>query len=139
MASRPRSEHAREAVALLLARGLTQRQAAQKAGVSEKSIHNWLHTPEFAAQVAELRGRLVSDAVAVLSGLSRRAAARLGRLIGSENERVALRASVSVIEMMIKLREHVDLAERMTALEALLRDQGAAPASVIKPRGESSP
>jgi hypothetical protein len=51
-----------------------------------------------------------------------RAAKRLGQLLRSTDERVALAAARSVLELGTRLREAVEWEERLTSLEERIKD-----------------
>lgn len=84
------------------------------------------------ARVAEIRRDLVREAVGVLSSLSADAARVLGRLmqpslepVGEDDDRVPPHvrhaAARSILEMGPKLRQELDLDERVRRLEEALK------------------
>jgi transposase len=111
----------REVLALHLARGLTVRKAAEKAQVSERTAYNWRKEKSFSARVRELRTELFAEAAGRLAGLNGRAAAKLGKLLKSANERVSLQAAVKVLELGSRLRDDVDFDARLAEVERLLK------------------
>jgi hypothetical protein len=116
----------REEVALLLASGRSAEQAAASAGVGRRTVQRWLaKNPAFAARVAELRAELFKLSAGLLSRNTRRAAVRLGRLIKSEDERVALAAARWVLTLARTTLEAVEFEERLAAVERPLRAKGA--------------
>ena len=100
----------KEAAALLLAVGRSVRAVAREAGVSERTIRNWQAEESFAARVLALRSEVFTRAVAVLCGASTKAAAKLRRLLKSEDERIGLGAARAILEAAPKLREADELA-----------------------------
>jgi hypothetical protein len=108
----------REAIALLLALGRTQKQAAAEAKVSERSVYNWLAEEPFRRRVQELQSEVFAQTVGRLAGVGGKAADTLERLLDSHNESVALGAAKAVLECGPRLREAVVLEQRMKALEA---------------------
>jgi hypothetical protein len=97
----------------------TGRDAAKKAGVSEKTLYGWLADPAF-------RGALRSAEAEVLDTVTRRlgvgqalALDTLEKLIQSaRHESTKLTACVSWLNMFVKYRDMKDIDERLTALEA---------------------
>jgi hypothetical protein len=116
----------REEIALLLASGQNVTRAAGRAGVSKQTVHRWLaKDPTFAARVVELRAEMFKLSAGLLSRNTRRAALQLARLIKSEDERVALAASRSVLTLTRTTLEAVEFEERLAAVERRLRAKGA--------------
>jgi transposase-like protein len=113
----------REAAALLLAVGRSVRAAAREAGCSERTINNWQGEEAFAARVLALRSEVFTRAVAVLCGASTKAAAKLRRLLRSDDDRIGLGAARAILEAAPRLREAGELAERVEELEKRLRDK----------------
>lgn len=58
-----RSAEAREAAALALARGATEKDAAKEAGISPDTLSEWRRQPEFMARVKELRAKATTSAL----------------------------------------------------------------------------
>jgi transposase-like protein len=113
----------REAAALLLAVGRSVRAAAREVGCSERSICNWQSEEAFAARVRVLRSEVFTRAVAVLCGASTQAAAKLRRLLKSDDERIGLGAARAILEAAPRLREAGELAERVEELEKRLEEK----------------
>jgi hypothetical protein len=108
-----------EAVALLLASGRSEDEAAERARCGSRTIRKWLHgQPAFPRRVAALRAAMTSQALGRLTAAMSRAADTLDTLASSaESETVRLGAARSVIELAVRLRETVELEERVAALE----------------------
>jgi transposase-like protein len=110
----------REAAALALARGLTFAGAALEVGVSERTLYRWREDKTFSGRIHQIRADLFAQAAGKLSQLAGKAAERLGELVDSDNPAVALGACRTVLEAGLRLREALDLEERLTALESHL-------------------
>jgi phage terminase small subunit len=111
-----------KAIAALLT-GATMPEAARQAGIGERTLFRWQNDPTFKAELDRQRRQLAEQALSSLQGLTDRAVARLGRLIDSESESVALRACQFVLE---QAREHIelhDLAERVADLESMTEEE----------------
>jgi hypothetical protein len=113
----------REAAALALAIGRSLRAAARDAAVSERTLRTWASETDFAARVRVLRSEVFTRAVAVLCGASTQAAAKLRRLLKSDDERIGLGAARAILEAAPRLREAGELAERVEELEKRLAEK----------------
>ncbi len=121
---RPRSKEAREVVAVALATGGTVREVAAVAGVGERTIRSWLKNQLFVRRVARLRAEAVAAGVNRLAdGMSRATGVLMG-LLNSDNDRVRLAAAKSVIELVLKARQVLELEARIDQLEEQLLNRG---------------
>ena len=107
-----------------LAAGLTNRQAAKEAGVSERTVVRRLGDPKFRQQIVEARSATVEQASARLTAASLMAIQTQLQLLGAGSERVRLGTARAILEMGVKFRETEELEakirafqERLTALE----------------------
>lgn len=108
-----------EAAALALAGGATIGQAARRARAGERTVKTWLHDqPAFGRRVTELRAEMTERALGRLVDGMTSAADTLRGLLAAESEMVRLSAARAVIEIGNKLRETVELEQRIAALEA---------------------
>jgi hypothetical protein len=115
--------NADEALALALASGQTLR-AAAAAGVAERTATRRWADPAFRRRVSELRGELVAQALGGVADGMADAAATLRALLGADSENVRLGAARALLELGVKLRENVELQERLQALEKLVAGKG---------------
>jgi len=109
----------------LLAAGRGTAQAAAGLGVSRRTILRWSKAREFAARVTDLRAGLCKRSGGVLARCTTHAASRLGRLLESEDDRVALGAARSVLGLTKTLQEAVEFEQRLASIEQQLRATGA--------------
>ena len=109
--------HADDAIVLALASGLTQVHAAERAGVSEKTVRTRLADPVFKQRVAEVRSQMVERTMAALTASGMAAVQTFLQLLQAESESVRLGAATKLIELAAKLRESYDLEARLAALE----------------------
>ncbi len=108
-----------EAAAALLAGGLTLAEACRRGKVGLTTLKRWQREPAFARRVNEIRSEMTGRAVGVLAETMAGAADTLRFLArNAKQEAVRLAAARSVLELGVKLRESLDLAERVAALEA---------------------
>jgi hypothetical protein len=114
-----------DTLAVSLAAGQTLREAAKAAGVSERTATNRWAEPGFKARVCTLRAEAVSRALGRLSETMTTAADTLAALLSDQDARVRLGAARAVIELGVRLREGVELEQRITELESRLREREA--------------
>jgi len=101
-----------------LARGRTHEQAADDAGVSVRTVSRRLTDPTFKLWVHEARRELLTVATSRLCDAAGDAIDVLRALINdSESEHVKLGAARSLLQLLLPLREQLDLEERILALE----------------------
>lgn len=108
------------ALLLALAAGQTVRDAAQLAGVSEKTAARRLADPAFRRRMAALRAEMVARALGRMAEGMADAADTLRRLLTADADTIKLGAARSLLELGSKLRESVELEERLQTLEKRL-------------------
>jgi hypothetical protein len=113
-------KNADEALALALAAGQTLRAAAEVAGISERTATRRRANPAFRQREAELRAGMVQRALGKLADGMAEAADRLRELLRADSESVCLGAARALLELGVKLRESVELEQRLAALEERL-------------------
>ena len=119
--ARGRRRKADAALVLALACGASPENAAQKAGVSERTAYRRLADPAFRAQVGEARADMVRRAAGMSTAASLASMKTLTALQESAtSEAVRLGAARAVIELSCKLRESAELLERVVAVEGRL-------------------
>lgn len=123
MAHRGR-RNADEALALAVATGQSLRVAAQTAGIGERTASRRWADPIFRGRVNELRGELVQRSLGRLADGMSEAADVLRGLLAAESESVRLGAARSVLELGVRLRESVELEQRLRDLEERSADNG---------------
>lgn len=108
-----------------LANGSTYAQAAQQAGVSERSIYGWLKRPEFQEAVKRQRGQVLDDLDGRLTGLAGKATETLENLLDSaEAGGVRLSAAKAVLDYHLRVHELAAIEKRLAALEDLADAHG---------------
>ena len=107
-----------DALLLALAGGVAVAEAARRAGVSERTAFRRLADPEFKRRLAQVRDKMLDDAVGQLAHNSGTAVETLTKLCtDGQSESVRLMAARSLLELAPRLRASVELGARMTALE----------------------
>ena len=125
--SRPVAPEKDSVLALALSAGATTATAAEEAGVSQRTAQRKLADPEFRRQVAQLRAELMSRALDHMTKNMTRAADVLAGLLDEQNPAMRLRAARSLLTLGLRLRDSIDLNDRIRDLEEeLARKTGGA-------------
>jgi hypothetical protein len=114
-----------DVLALALARGATRQEAANVAGVSERTVYVRLNDPRFRLRVAEFRRAMIDGAIGKLEVIADKAADVLGQLLEEESPSTRLRAATAILDQLTRLREHVELSERVEELENRTQSQAS--------------
>jgi hypothetical protein len=147
-AARPGRSAADAALALAFAAGKTLAEAAQAAGISERTASRRRADPDFAARVGDLRTEMVRRAVGKLADGMAEAAEVLRGLLGARSESVRLAAARTILELGSSLRQMEDLDDldaRLRALECppdpeeVTRDEPQALSQPDGPQGGPQP
>jgi hypothetical protein len=103
-----------------LASGCTIEAAASASGAAVRTIKSWLAgLPGFRARFDQLRGEMTAHALGRLISSMTVASKTLAFLCRkAQSETVRLGAARAVLEMAVKMRETVELEERIAKLEA---------------------
>ncbi len=110
-------KNADDLLAVTLAAGKTVGESAQAAGVSPRTVDRRLQDPEFRKRLSRLRGEMVSRALGKLTDTTAAAADALKCLLSADSETVRLGAAKAILELGLKIRESVELEDRLRALE----------------------
>jgi hypothetical protein len=121
-----------------LACGASPASAAQRAGVSARTVFRRLEQPQFCQRVEKIKQEMTERTSAMLTAMGVESCRGLHELFDRSNPPfVRLAAFRMTLAMGFKLREQVDLTRRVSALEAERDDnKGAAPSDT--PGGASS-
>jgi hypothetical protein len=116
-----RKKKADDGLVLALACGASPEGAAQKSGLSLRTVYRRLAEPAFRQQVNQVRAEMVRRAAGLFTAAGMAAIKTFTTLQESAtSEAVRLGAARAIIELGCKLRETVEMTERMAALEARL-------------------
>jgi hypothetical protein len=109
-----------------VATGNTLRDAALAVGIGERTAARRWADPDFRRRVSELRGEMVGRSLGRMANGMSEAANELRRLLCARSEAVRLGAARSLLELSVKLRDSVDLEQRLASLEERLSYMGKA-------------
>lgn len=119
-----------DVLALHLAAGLTIANAAEHAGVCERTARRRLKDPKFRKSLDTVKREIVGRAVALLSNGMAQAAERLIGMVDSTDDKISLTASKAVLEIGMRFRQAEeierklqDLSRRINALSKAERSQ----------------
>lgn len=108
-----------------LAGGATAKEAADLAGVGERTVVRRQGDPAFRQRVEAAQREMLATATTNLAGASVEAVETLRKLLrGSMPPAVKLGASRAILELGAKLREAQELEARIAALEERIEQQG---------------
>lgn len=114
---------ARAKAVVLLARGTSTDKVGEQVGVSGRTIRRWAEAPDFRTEVDAARRALLSEARAALGAAARDAVVALHEALADDSAAVRVRAASVLLGALPAFAEHVDLEERLTALEAAITEQ----------------
>jgi hypothetical protein len=101
--------------------GATVAQAADKTGLSERTVYRCLADPSFRAELDQLRADMVQRSAGMLTAASLEAIKTVVGLLGSNaSEQVRHGAARTILQYGVRLRELAELQARLASLEATL-------------------
>jgi hypothetical protein len=106
-----------DTLALALAGGESLRDAARLAGVGERTATRRWAEPEFRGRVWQLRTEMMERSLGRLVDGMTEGAETLRALLKAESESVRLGAARSLLELTLRIRDHIELEERLRFLE----------------------
>ncbi len=105
------------ALALALAGGATAVAAGEQVGVCERTVRRKLGKPGFRRLVAKLRNQLITTALGRMADNMILAGDALVELVREKDPMVRLRAARAVVTLCLRMRDSVELNERMDDVE----------------------
>lgn len=119
-------DHKWHVLALNLALGVSVKDAADRAGVSERTAHRVSKKPAFVRRLRRIQGDMRERIVGRLTDACTDAVQTLRDLLGAESPATArLGAARAILEHAGRLAEMVQLESRIAALETTKDDQHA--------------
>jgi hypothetical protein len=127
----PRSKRKKsdDSLLLALACGATVDAAARQCGISERTIYRRLEDAEFKKRLQRVRADMVGRSAWMLTGAAGEAIRTLLTLQKDSTPAVRLGAARTILEMGLKIRQMVDLEQRMAELEELVAARDHSPAA----------
>ena len=105
-----------------LVAGTTVQEAAVRARVGERTAFRRLNDPRFRQRLAETKGRMLEAVSTRLVASAGAACEELERLLKkAESESVRLGAARTILEQVLRMRELVEIDQRLLALEQRLK------------------
>jgi len=118
----------RSLLALALASGSSIGDAAEKFGLSRRTVERWLAKPPFRRLIARLRSEMLASALGRMTGNMSRAADTVASLLEGAEPHIRLRAARALLSLGLRMQDAVDLTERVRELEReLAQRQGVGP------------
>lgn len=104
-----------------LVSGATIDEAAKIAGISPRTVHRRLGSPEFKAALDEANFEVIRHAVSRISGACLRAVETQEDLLEAKSESVRLRAARSILSSAIKFHQTIELENRLRQIENMIK------------------
>lgn len=103
---------------------ISNRKAAAALGISERQFYNRTSSPAFKEKLTRARGRVMDNAVALLTGRMNEAIGTMVIIMRDEKAppQTRLNAASAIMGNVLKLSERTDILERLDALEDKLED-----------------
>ena len=119
MTSRRTTKKSKAIVALLS--GKTNSQAAQSAGVTERTIYRWLSERSFQTELREAERQIIESSTRQMSSLQEKAINVLDQLLESQDvsPQIRLRTANSILRLSLAYRDR-NIERRLYELEELV-------------------
>lgn len=99
-------------------------QAAYDAGVTPKTIHEWLRQPTFSQHLHRIQTESLDGLSAQLAGTLRTALEIVQKRLASTDEKISLRASEVAFQRFTDILDHISVNKRLTDLEKRVGVEG---------------
>jgi hypothetical protein len=108
--------------AVLLATGVPIKDAANQVGAGERAVHTWLEDDKFTRLIDRYPAKLIGEMLGRLIGSATYAVQALVDCLGSqESDSVKVRASLGILDQVIRIRAATDIERRPSEIESRLR------------------
>jgi len=125
---RPQRKKNEESLLLALACGATVESAARQCGLSDRTVYRRLEDAAFKKRLERVRADMVGRSAGMLTAAGGESVRTLMALQKDSTPAVRLGAARTILEMGLKIRQMVDLEQRLEELEELLAAQSQTPA-----------
>jgi len=108
-----------------LASGKGVREAAECAGIGERTATRRLSDPAFREEIQRVQTEILERAISSVSGAADDAVKTLRELLKANGENVRLGAARALLDLTFRVREEsivTDLKQRIDSLESLLKE-----------------
>ena len=113
------NDDGRDAIlALAIASGNSQKEAAKSAGCSERTVRRRMQDERFVGLVRAARSEMFATAYGRFVEMTTKAATKLNKLLDSKDERIQLGAIRAAIDVATKMRDQHEIIDRLEKLEA---------------------
>ena len=109
--------------AMGLAQGMTVRDAAKSAGISESTAYRWRGDPGVAVSVNHYRDLIIGETVGLVAKDARSAVKKIVSLLESGNERIQLDAAKTLLGELQKFTDKPGTKAKVGALPVVLQPQ----------------
>jgi transposase len=126
MATRNKGLRRKEALAVALLESPSVVEACRRVGISENTAYRWLREDaEFQELFRGAKRRLLDLALTRLESITSKAIGTLEEILeAGTHEPARVSASRTILEMVLKLREHDEILERLEVLEKRILERG---------------
>lgn len=112
--------------AALLARGTSTDKTGEAVGVSGRTVRRWREDPSFENEVQTARRAILTETATALGAAARDAVAVLCAALGDESPTIRVRAALGILGALPTVSEHIELEQRLAALEVSITGGNAA-------------
>lgn len=110
-------------LAMALASGTSPTDAARQLEISRSTIQRRMNDPMFRRLVSNLRGEMLASAMGRISDSMTKAAVTVAGLLDAPEPYLRLRAARMLFHFGLKMRDEIDIGDRMREVEAVLDEK----------------
>lgn len=112
--------------AALLARGMSSDKVGESVGCSGRTVRRWAEDPAFQADMQDARREILAGITDAIGAAARDAVEALHDAVKDKaNPAIRVRAAQALLGALPAVREHLDLAEKVAAIEAAAKEGAA--------------
>jgi hypothetical protein len=95
----------------------------REAGISDVTFYKWNQSPSFRQALQDARDGLVRESMETLKSHIGKAVQELANLLDAKSPETRRRASVDLINVYMKWRDSVELADRLESIETVIMER----------------